>query len=136
MFPSTKVHHLNVTTSDHKALMIAPEGMDCDFQKPFYFKQMWMTEKGCSDTIEAVWSKSSSYPWDSRVLNKIDKCGKELSRWSNKYFGNVRKQLETKRKQLKWAEHVALRTGDSSHMKLLEDEVNLLLDRQAKMWRQ
>ena len=29
MFSGTKVFHLDVTTSDHKPLWIAPEGMDC-----------------------------------------------------------------------------------------------------------
>ena len=67
-FPVTKVHHLDVTTSDHKALWISMEGMDCSFQKPFRFKQMWMTNKGCSETIEAVWNARNSEPWDSRVI--------------------------------------------------------------------
>ena len=44
MFPGIKVHHLDVTTSDHKALWISLEGMDCSFQKPFRFEQMWMTD--------------------------------------------------------------------------------------------
>ena len=57
MFPGTKVHHLDVTASDHKALCISPEGMDCSFQKLFRFEQMWMIDKGCSETIEAVWSE-------------------------------------------------------------------------------
>lgn len=38
-----------------------------------------MTKKGCIDTIEVVWSESTFDLWDLRVLNKIDKCGKELS---------------------------------------------------------
>ena len=74
-FPVTKVHHLDVTTSDHKALWIFMEGMDCSFQKPFRFEQMWMTDKGCSETIEAVWSVGNYEPWDLRVSTKIDKCG-------------------------------------------------------------
>ena len=34
--------------------------------------------------------------WDTKVLNKIDKCGRELSRWSKKCFGSVRRELEKK----------------------------------------
>ena len=60
MFASTKVHHLDVTSSDHKALWISLEHMNCSFQKPFRFEQMWMSEKGCSDTTEAVWSINST----------------------------------------------------------------------------
>nr|POE53793.1 hypothetical protein CFP56_73735 [Quercus suber] len=84
MFAGTKVHHLDVTSSDHKALWISPEHMNCSFQKPFCFKQMWMSEKGCSDTIEAMWSINSTESWDTHVLRKLEKCGAALSRWSNK----------------------------------------------------
>ena len=72
-------------------------------------------------------------PWDTRVLNKIDKCGRELTRWSKKFFGSVRRELENKRKQLKQVENEAARTGNSTRMKLLEREVNQLLDKEAKI---
>ena len=35
--------------------------------------------------------------WDTKVLNKIDQCGRELSRWSKKCFGSVRRELEKKK---------------------------------------
>ena len=35
MFLGTIIHHLDVTTSNHKALWIVPEGMECSFHKPF-----------------------------------------------------------------------------------------------------
>ena len=38
MFPRTKFHHLDLTTSIHKPLWITPEGMDSNFHKPFRFK--------------------------------------------------------------------------------------------------
>ena len=110
--------------------------MDCRFQKPFRFEHMWMSDKGCSETIEAVWSENSFEPWDTRVLKKIDRWGQELTRWSRKSFGSVRKELERKKKQLKEAKKRAIQTRDSRHMKWLEGEVNVLLDKEAKMWRQ
>ena len=62
---------------------------------------MWMTEKGCNETIEVVWSERSTNPWDTRVIKKIKKkiyeCGNELSQWSKKCFGSVRKELEKKK---------------------------------------
>ena len=97
---------------------------------------MWMTEKGCNETIEVVWSERSTNPWDTRaikkILKKIYECGNELSQWSKKCFGSVRKELE--KKKLKVAEQVALRIEDSSHMRFLESEVNMLLDKETKMW--
>ena len=94
MFASTKVHHLDVTSSDHKALWISPEHMHCNFQKPFCFEQMWLTDKGCNEIVEAVWSVNCNESWDTRVLRKIESCGAALSKWSKKSFGSVKKQLE------------------------------------------
>ena len=40
IFLDTKVYHLDVTASDHRALLIQPEGLECSQQKPFRFEQM------------------------------------------------------------------------------------------------
>ena len=56
-----------------------------------------MTNKGCSDMIEVVWTKKVANPWDTRVLKKNDRCGQELTRWSRRSFGSVRKELERKK---------------------------------------
>ena len=124
MFAGTKVHHLDVTSLDHKALWISLEHMYCNFQKPFRFEQMWLTNKGFSDTVEAVWSINCNDSWDTRVLRKIKSCGAVLSKWSKKSFGSVKKQLEFACKRLKAAENHAIWSRDSSLMRLLEDEVN------------
>ena len=58
------------------------------------------------------------------MLRKIESCGVALSKWSKKSFGSVKKHLESARKRLKATENHAIRSRDSSHMRLLEDEVN------------
>ena len=112
MFVGTKVHHLDVTSSDHKVLWIIPEHMYCNYQKPFRFEQ-------CSDTVEAVWSINCNESWDTHVLRKLESCGAALKKWSTKSFGSVKKQLESARKRLKTAENQAIRFGDSSRMRLI-----------------
>ena len=69
------------------------------------------------------------------MLRKLESCGAALMKWSTKSFGSVKKQLESARKRLKTAQNQAIRSGDSSRMRLLKDEVNQLLDKEAKMWR-
>ena len=94
LFPGTKVHHLDVTTSDHKPLLIARDGMDCQMKKPFRFEHIWMSDASCSKTVEVVWREDSVESWGTRIIKKLDKCGKELESWSRKFFGNVRLELE------------------------------------------
>lgn len=61
---------------------------------------MWLSDKGCIDLVEAVWASQDFDYSDSWVVRKIEKCGKELTRWCRENFGNVRRELETKRKLL------------------------------------
>ena len=136
LFPDTQVHHLDVTTSDHKPLLINPDGMDCKQQRPFRFEQMWMSDPGCGATIEAVWQQGGDGHRGERVIKKVDKCGKSLTKWSKTCFRNVRRELEQKRKKLAQAERVACSGGSVLLMKKLEKEINVLLDKEAQMWGQ
>ena len=69
---------------------------------------MWLADKGCGETVECVWEASYDEGDNRRVLSKIENSGKELTRWSQKCFGNVTKELEKKRKELARAEKLAL----------------------------
>ena len=70
-----------------------------------------------------------------KVIRKIDKCGKCLTKWSKTCFRNVRR-LEQKRKKLAQVERLACSRGLVILMKKLEKEINTLLDKEAQMWRQ
>ena len=55
-FPSSWVHHIDSTTSDHKILWV--ELSDLDFQKKkkvFRFEEMWLADKGCGELVEGIW---------------------------------------------------------------------------------
>ena len=96
LFPNTKIHHLDMTSSNHKPLLIVPDGMECRFQKPFCFDQMWMSNKGYSDTIEAVWRQGEPKPFATRLIKRVKKCGQELTHGIKRCFGSVRRDLEKK----------------------------------------
>ena len=113
-FPRTKVHNIDVTCFNHKPQWIVPTGMDCHFWKPLHFEQMWMSNKGYSDTIEAVWKERINEPSATQVPRKVEKCGEELTRWSKKCFGSFCQDLEQKKKQLQWVEKIASQGGDTS----------------------
>ena len=135
-FPDTKVYHLDVMAFDHKALLIRLEGMECSQHKPFRFEQMWMAKQGCGATIEAVWKRDIEATACNRVIKKIQNCGEALSKWSKTSLGSVRRDLKEKRKLLSKAELVASRGGDVTWVRVLEQEVNLLMDHEAQMWSQ
>ena len=35
LFPDTKIYHLEADASDHRPILIVPNGMDCSQQRPF-----------------------------------------------------------------------------------------------------
>ena len=50
--------------------------------------------------VEAVWRNTFSSEAETQVMKKIAKCGSELTQWSCKNFGHVRRELVEKRKWL------------------------------------
>ena len=53
-----------------------------------------------------------------------------------KIFGNVRKELELKKKEIVKAEREAMRTGKNFRVRELMSELNKLMDKEAWMWLQ
>ena len=55
-FSGERVHHLHSDSSDHRPILIIPIGLEVDRKKKnFRFEEMWLSNKGCSNTVEAVW---------------------------------------------------------------------------------
>ena len=136
-FAGTGVHHLPPFTSDHNPLWIVPRDLIFSTTtKPFRFEEMWLIEKGCTDTIQAIWAEQDSTDLGIRVIKKIEKCGVELKKWSMKSFGSIRRELELKKKEIVKAEKEAMRSGQNFWVKELMLELNSLMDKEARMWLQ
>ena len=97
---------------------------------------MWLPDKGCIEVVEAVWSSQDCLDPNTRVVQKIEKCWKELKHWSKVHFGNVRSELNLKRRLLVEVEKEAMQSGDNAHVRSLKAEINDLLDKESCMWLQ
>ena len=110
-FAGSKVHHLHCSTSDHNPLWIVLDGIETTRPfKPFCLEEMWLSDRGCDETIEAVWT-NIHVDYGIRVVNKINKCGKALTSWSRNCFCSVRRDLEQARKKLVQTEKDAMTSG-------------------------
>nr|POE69438.1 putative ribonuclease h protein [Quercus suber] len=133
----TKVRHLNSHSSDHKAIVIKLEGIVPRPNRPFKFEQMWLKDKGCSNTVTSAWGSNSGVATMTLIAKKLKKCGEKLSEWSLQSFGCIKKQIESKGKMLSKAEEsVALGKADFEVVKILRAELNALLDKESLMWEQ
>nr|XP_023893259.1 uncharacterized protein LOC112005243 [Quercus suber] len=111
-FAGSKVIHMSCTTLDHIPIWIVPSSIDPPpLSRPFRFEEVWLTEEGCGRTIESVWRTPCHSETGTMVMKKIEKCGSELTQLSRKKFGNIRLELNKKRKQLSKVEQVAIQTG-------------------------
>ena len=136
-FAGTNFVHLICNTLDHSPLWIAPSGIDpLPSSKPFRFEEMWLSNRGCGRVIEAV--RRGSFPCEAerQVIRKIEKCGVELTQWSRKNFGHVRRQLIDKRKCLLQPEQQAMHGRSNNRVRGLKKEINVLLLKENLMWRQ
>ena len=131
-FSGSKVHHLH--SSDHLPLWITLDGLDIPtFSKPFRFEEMWLLNRGCSEIVEAVWLSREDGDVQDHVIRKIDKCGKELRVWNRNCFGNVKIVLSRKRKELKEAEKVAIRSENNQQVRELKKEIVELVDKENRL---
>ena len=135
-FPGSRVHHLRCDSLDHVPLFINLSGLEPPPRKKcFRFKEMWLSDNHCGETVEASWCSSISEIDDSAIIKKVERCGKDLAWWNRNIFGNVRLELRRKRKMLVQAEMEAMSSGLNFWVRELKHEINILLDREAWMWK-
>lgn len=133
---ATCVQHFKAHFSDHNLILIRPEGIAPYRNKPFRFEQMWLREEGCGEIVKATWSSSMTIRSMPMVSEKIKKCAERLADWSKHSFGSVRRQLEEKTKELIKAKVAAASGSDSNTVRIIQAEVNELLEKESLMWQQ
>ena len=67
-------------------------------------------------------------------MKKVEACGKDLAWWNKNIFGNVRKELEKKKAQLAQVEREAIVSGVSHRVRELKEHINVLFDKEARLW--
>ena len=134
-FPRTRVHHLNCMSSDHSPLLINLSGLPNPRRKRcFRFEEMWLSDPSCGEMVEEVWCNTRDQNPSTAILKKVARCEKELKWWNKHNFGHVRRELEIKKKHLAWAENEAMVSGNNARVRSLRLEINLLHDRESRMW--
>ena len=135
--PGSKVQHLRTHSSDHKAILVKPDGILPRPNRPFKFEQMWLKEGGCGDTVVRSWGTTSNSANMLQIAEKIQLCGEKLTAWSQQSFGSVKHQVEKKSKLLSKAEcDAACGKIGYEQVKMLRTELNDLLDKESQMWQQ
>uniref|UniRef100_A0A7N2R7E6 Uncharacterized protein n=1 Tax=Quercus lobata TaxID=97700 RepID=A0A7N2R7E6_QUELO len=88
-----------------------------------------LNERGCGDTVKEAWGIPSPGISAPIVSEKIKWFGENLTEWIRRSFWCIHKQLQEKSKLSAKAKIVAALGGDCNPVKLLQLEVNELLDK-------
>ncbi|KAL5544633.1 hypothetical protein UlMin_008417 [Ulmus minor] len=141
-FPDYKVHHLDFFCSDHKPILLSfgnnAFGRRCGKVKRiprFHFEHAWCEDPGCDDIINSDWICPPGDLGLPGLLDHIASCGSRLERWEKDKFRNLNK--EKKFLQEKISSLYFLHDPVSwNALKESEKNLNILLDKKEKFWRQ
>ena len=79
-FLRAKVHHISCNTSDHLPLFFSLLGLEIPVRrKIFRFKEMWLSDSRCGETVEAAWRHVEGPNSDNIILQKVAKYEKDLT---------------------------------------------------------
>ena len=97
---------------------------------------MWLSNSSCGEIVQATWNHANGAEPNREILEKFEKCGKDLGWWNQNIFQSVRQGLIKKKKLLLQAENEAMTSGLNARVRELNSEISLLLDREARIWAQ
>ena len=112
-------------TSDHLPLLFEVRSHELPHvqtKKPFRFENMWVHNSQCEEVIQGSWKLKSRPRWVN-LVNGIEKCRQELSKWNRSIFGNVSHNIKRtwrKLQQLMSAEVLDANAIDSCRKELIE----------------
>uniref|UniRef100_A0A2N9HR00 RRM domain-containing protein n=1 Tax=Fagus sylvatica TaxID=28930 RepID=A0A2N9HR00_FAGSY len=133
-----QVEHLDVSKSDHKCIWLSciPPVVPRRKRRPFRFEEIWMTDGGCEKIIKKAWERSQPGTRMFKVWNKLKECKIQLGDWSRNSFGSLKKQIENMQQKITQAETLAIQDRDHANINGLRKELNMLLGKEEKFWRQ
>ena len=97
---STLIHHLQTHSSDHKPIVINPEGIILKQNRHFKFEKMWLSDEGCCQAVKDAWGQFSPEASMPMVAGKLKNCGDKLLSWSHQSFGSIKRSIDMKSNRL------------------------------------
>jgi hypothetical protein len=127
-----------ITCSDHTPLILFLMGDHVQEQgsQNFRYKTKWRREEGYEEILKQAWAPISDmeYGWQG-VGKNLSRCKASLLCWQKDNVGDIKERISQLQKRhcvLQGAEDV----GVGEEMKLIHKEMEALLEKSDKQWRQ
>ncbi|KAL2899875.1 hypothetical protein RDABS01_024957 [Bienertia sinuspersici] len=99
LFPWCSVRHFSIYKSDHAPILLSADTQRLwrNGGKRFTFEALWLANGGCEGVVKEAWGGNAG----ASISTKLDTCASELSLWAKKTFGDVKKRIKEKERELK-----------------------------------
>ena len=138
-FPTARLYHLSMLSSDHKPIWLCLDDIRNWFfrpGKPFRFKAMWLKDVKCEGFVHSAWEEVVGGDSMGKVIKKVENCQAQLQLWDRNVFGNVRRALARKIKELEKAEVDSMVGRESIRLQVISNDIKKLMDLEECMWNQ
>ena len=93
-----------------------------------------MSDFGCREVITKAWDCTSDGTPMFASTTKLKRCKNNLKAWSRDHFGNVKNNIKQTKDRLWRAKDDSARIGELEEADRLKRELNILYDKEEKMW--
>ena len=102
-FQTTTVSHLGFHSSDHRPILL-----NCQAEAPFLrgsvrnfrFETFWLKEVDYGDIVKSSWDEMMDRDPSKNLKKKLARCAYDLNKWSADRFGNLKKQINAKVREI------------------------------------
>ncbi|KAK2647852.1 hypothetical protein Ddye_015341 [Dipteronia dyeriana] len=138
-FWNASVFHLGFNSSDHRPILlnctpVFPFSFGKD--RSFKFEPFCLKEADYHSTVVEAWNKYKGSNHLANLASKLRGCASSLRGWSKYRFGNIRRQIEGKNREIERLYSLSGRPCIMSSIRVLEKSVEGLIDCDELYWRQ
>ncbi|MCH83137.1 endonuclease/exonuclease/phosphatase family protein, partial [Trifolium medium] len=133
MFPNARLECLTASSSDHYPLWLACDSVRSTTYVPnhFKFEMAWLADPSFDDFVRHSWGTSSA----DDIMNKLNSCASDLTRWSKDNFHNLHRQIDSYHKKLERARN-NVDEANINYFNALKRRLTVLLTQEDRFWRQ
>ncbi|KAK3221474.1 hypothetical protein Dsin_008499, partial [Dipteronia sinensis] len=138
-FLDIRVDHLGFNVSDHRMILLVCSTVPQVHQglsRAFRFEPFWLKDADFGRVIDAVWKETGHTLSVLALKRKLELCATTLSAWSRRKFGNIRRQIETKNREIDRLYKCCGKPGVMTNISQLERAVEGLLECEEIYWKQ
>ena len=137
LYPTSKLHHLSSSVSDHSplSLHLFQQRKKRRHKIFFRFESMWLKDLRCEKVVKDAWESGQLIESDWVFHNCLGRCKVDLSSWNAMEFGHVGRIIRELQTKLEWLEMQPTSTEVVEALTHTQIELNCWLDREDDMWR-